>query len=106
MTKQLLLALGLITLFALPAHAEDTTTDAAAEADTPVKVKVETIRTEDSFGTIEEERVQAMRSEIRYVPTGSTDGYNLVDSVTSQGKSQNAHQNQNMMIPSWKLFSW
>ena len=102
MTKQLLLALGLITLFAPPIHAEE----ASTEADVPSKVKVETIRMEDSFGTIEEERVQAMRSEIRYVPTGSTDGYNLVDSVTSQGKSQNAHQNQNMMIPSWKLFSW
>ncbi|WMP16342.1 hypothetical protein [Thiothrix lacustris] len=104
MTKQLLLALSLITLFASPLHAEE----AAADADTDAasKLKVETIRIEDSFGTIEEERVQAMRSEIRYVPTGSTDGYNLVDSVASQGKSQNAHQNQNMMIPSWKLFSW
>ncbi len=104
MTKQLLLALGLITLFASPIHAEEASTE--ADAGVPSKVKVETIRMEDSFGTIEEERVQAMRSEIRYVPTGSTDGYNLVDSVTSQGKSQNAHQNQNMMIPSWKLFSW
>ena len=104
MTKQLLLALGLITLCAPPIHAVEASTE--SDAGVPSKVKVETIRMEDSFGTIEEERVQAMRSEIRYVPTGSTDGYNLVDSVTSQGKSQNAHQNQNMMIPSWKLFSW
>lgn len=103
MKTHFLLALGLITLLNAPVYAEDATTPEATPAG---KVKVETIRVEDSYGAIEEERVQAMRSEIRYVPAGSTDGYNLIDSTNSQGKSQNAHQNQNMMIPSWKLFSW
>ena len=104
MKTHLLLALGLLTLLASTVHADDATATPATEPAS--KVKVETIRVEDNYGAIEEERVQAMRSEIRYVPAGSTDGYNLVDSANSQGKSQNAHQNQNMMIPSWKLFSW
>ena len=102
MTKYLLPTLGLIACLSSSVHADETISD------TPVasKVKVESIRVEDSYGVIEEERVTAMRSEIRYVPAGSTEGYNLVDSATSQGKSQNAHQNQNMMIPSWNVFSW
>jgi hypothetical protein len=103
MKKHLLLALGLIALLATTAYAEEAATP---DAEVAGKLKVETIRVEDSYGAIEEERVQAMRSEIRYVPTGSADGYNLVDSSNSQGKSQNAHQNNDMMIPSWKLFSW
>lgn len=103
MKTQHLLALGLITLLANTVCAEEAATP---ELEASTKAKVETIRVEDSYGIIEEERVQAMRSEIRYVPAGSSDGYNLVDSASSQGKSQNAHQNQNMMIPSWNLFSW
>lgn len=99
MKKIILLAMGLLAMAAANSWAED-------DANTGSKLKVETIRVEGSQGTIEEERVQAMRSEIRYVPTGSGDGYNLVDSASSQGKSQNAHQNNDMMIPSWNLFSW
>lgn len=69
-------------------------------------VKVETIRVEDQQGVIEEERVAAMRSEIRYVPNGSTNGYNLVNATEAQGKSQSTHQNQQMLIPSWQVFAW
>ena len=70
-------------------------------------MKVQTIRVEDRYGTIEEERVPAMRSEVRYVPAGSEEGYNLVSSTNSQGKSQNAHTKQeSLMIPSWKMFAW
>lgn len=101
--KTVLLALGLTALLAPPVHAEDAT---QADAAAGTKLKTETIRVEDSQGVLEEERVQAMRSEIRYVPSGSAEGYNLVDSASSQGKSQNAHQNNNLMIPSWNLFSW
>lgn len=102
MKTQQWLTLAFITLFTAATHADETTTD----ADIASKLKVETIRVTDNFGTIEEERVPAMRSEIRYVPTDGEGGYNLVDSVSSQGKSQNAHQNRDMMIPSWNLFSW
>jgi hypothetical protein len=102
MKTQQWLTLAFITLLTATAHADETITD----ADIVSKVKMETIRVTDNFGTIEEERVAAMRSEIRYVPTDGGSGYNLVDSVSSQGKSQNAHQNRDMMIPSWNVFSW
>lgn len=102
MKTQQWLTLAFIALFSTTIHAEETTTD----ADVASKMKVETIRVTDDFGTIEEERVAAMRSEIRYVPADGEGGYNLVDSVSSQGKSQNAHQNRDMMIPSWNVFSW
>ncbi|OQX15865.1 MAG: hypothetical protein BWK73_05645 [Thiothrix lacustris] len=102
MKTQQWLTLALLALLTTATHADETTTD----ADIPSKMKVETIRVTDDFGTIEEERVAAMRSEIRYVPSSGAGGYNLVDSVSSQGKSQNAHQSRDMLIPSWDVFSW
>lgn len=93
--------------------AETAATDAApatsetSNSDNVGRMKVQTIRVEDRYGTIEEERVPAMRSEVRYVPAGSEEGYNLVSSTNSQGKSQNAHTKQeSLMIPSWKMFAW
>ncbi len=78
----------------------------SVDSETVGKLKMQNIRVEDRFGTIEEDRVQAMRSELRYVPTGSADGYNLIESNGSQGKSQSAHQGSDMKISSWKLFTW
>ncbi|HRJ51248.1 MAG TPA: hypothetical protein PLE99_00670 [Candidatus Thiothrix moscowensis] len=114
MTKPTLL--GLVLLLSGMASsillADDTAPAAAApeevavEADTAGKLKVESIRVEDNYGTVEEERVQAMRSEIRYVPAGSTDGYHLISSEGSEGKIRNAHREDDMLIPSWKLFTW
>lgn len=98
--------LGLSALLALPVLANATDATQTADNATSNKVKVETIRVEDQQGVLEEERVAAMRSEIRYVPTGSANGYNLVNATESQGKSQNAHQNPNMLIPSWQVFAW
>ncbi|MBU0654799.1 MAG: DUF2782 domain-containing protein [Gammaproteobacteria bacterium] len=106
MTKIALLAavlaltsLGPVAAFAEDVAAEATTTEANPEG----RLKVETIRVEGSGGTIEEERVQAMRSEIRYIPTGSADGYNLTGST---GTTLNAHSDDDMLIPSWNMFSW
>ena len=71
------------------------------------RVKVQTITNRDRYGTIQEERVTAMRSELNYIPDGSSDGYALVNSQNSQGKTRNAHdRNSDSVIPSWKLFSW
>ncbi|MFN3785596.1 MAG: hypothetical protein ACK4RS_02035 [Thiothrix sp.] len=102
--------LGLSVLLIIPvlADAADAlqTTAAPPGSEASASVKVETIRIEDQQGVIEEQRVAAMRSEIRYVPTGSADGYNLVNATESQGKSQNTHQNSNMLIPSWQVFAW
>jgi len=85
--------------------AEVATTD-SVDSETVGKLKMQNIRVADRFGTIEEDRVQAMRSELRYVPTGSAEGYNLIESNGSQGKSQSAHQGSDMKISSWKLFTW
>ena len=97
-----------VTAFSAPAWADDATADLVADGSADAgKLKVQSIRVEDRFGTIEEERVPAMRSEIRYVPTGSTEGYNLVGAESAQGKTQNVHRKTNeLMIPSWKLFTW
>ena len=84
----------------------DTSTSTTNTTESSSKLKVQEIREQDRFGSIEEDRVQAMRSELRYVPTGSATGYNLITSENSQGKSQNAHQQGGLNIPSWKLFSW
>lgn len=104
MMKNTLLAsmLALMTLGSANAFAEDAA-NAAPEDGQKGKVKVETIRVEGSQGTIEEERVKAMRSEIRYVPNGSTDGYLLTG---SEGTTLNAHKDDDVLIPSWNLFSW
>lgn len=130
-TTVLALALASATAFSAPVWADEASADvpadtAAAEVaattpDAPAgtiadenltdntagKLKVQSIRVEDRYGTIEEERVPAMRSEVRYVPAGSTDGYNLIGAQSAQGKTQNVHRNTNeLMIPSWKLFNW
>ena len=71
------------------------------------RVKVQTITNRDRYGTIQEERVTAMRSELNYIPDGSSEGYALINSQNSQGKTRNAHdRNSDSVIPSWKLFSW
>ncbi|WP_020558035.1 hypothetical protein [Thiofilum flexile] len=60
------------------------------------------ISTPDRFGTIEESITPAIHSEARYVTRGGS-GYVLVGS--NQHRS-NEHQNEQLMIPSWKVFSW
>ena len=71
------------------------------------RVKVQTITNRDRYGTIQEERVTAMRSELHYIPDGSSEGYALVSSQNSQGKTRNAHdRGGDSVIPSWKLFAW
>jgi hypothetical protein len=71
------------------------------------RVKVQTITNRDRYGTIQEERVNAMRSELHYIPDGSSEGYALVSSQNSQGKTRNAHdRGGDSVIPSWKLFAW
>ncbi|PID50606.1 MAG: hypothetical protein CR991_00670 [Proteobacteria bacterium] len=78
----------------------------AVEEELAGNVKIETITTQDRFGTIEEKRVQAMYSEIRYIPGSGSGGYNLIGSDTS-GQIRNAHSDSDeMLIPSWQLFSW
>jgi len=92
---------------AAPAPAPAAVPGETVTEETTGKIKVQSIRVADRFGTIEEERVPSMRSEVRYVPTGSTEGYNLVGSQSAQGKTQNVHRNTNeLMIPSWKIFNW
>ncbi len=97
----LLLAIG---LFATLAQAEEGVT---VTEEVNGKVKIQTISTQDRYGTIEEQRVQAMHSEIHFAPSSGGAGYDLVGAGESSGVSKSAHSDSDeLMIPSWKLFSW
>ena len=86
----------------------NTDSDATVSEDTQGKIKTQTITVKDRFGTIEEQRVQSMYSEIRYVPNGSDNGYNLIEATGSNGtvNSEHSTNDDDLKIPSWNLFSW
>lgn len=86
----------------------NTESDATVSEDTQGKIKTQTITVKDRFGTIEEQRVQSMYSEIRYVPNGSDNGYNLIEATGSNGtvNSEHSTNDDDLKIPSWNLFSW
>lgn len=87
---------------------DKTESDATVSEDTQGKIKTQTITVKDRFGTIEEQRVQSMYSEIRYVPNGSDNGYNLIEATGSNGtiNSEHSTNDDDLKIPSWHLFSW
>lgn len=95
-----------ISLLAI-APASFAETDAAVDEEVTGKVKLQTIRTQDRFGTIEEERVQAIASTVQYVPANGSAGYSLIGSDNSSTSVKSAHSDSDeLMIPSWKVFSW
>lgn len=69
--------------------------------------KTETITLDDKLGTIKEERVQSIQSDLSYVPNGNGIAYNIID-VTESGDNQHSEhaETDNLSIPSWTLFSW
>ncbi len=70
------------------------------------RLKPEVIKQEGKFGTIQEERVRAMSSEARYIPSGSQNGYTLVDPTLADSK-ENAHRDpQKPMIGSFTIGRW
>ncbi|HPE59079.1 MAG TPA: hypothetical protein PLB10_01975 [Thiolinea sp.] len=96
----------LLVLMLLPLQGMAEETDTTAE-DVTSKLVIQTITTEDNFGTLEEQRVQAMRTEIRYTPSGPWSAYNLVGAEESAGSVKAAHSDADeLMIPSWNLMSW
>ena len=84
-----------------------------AETDTTVaeevtgKVKLQTIRTQDRFGTIEEERIPAIASTLQFLPASGGNGYHLIgtDAGSTSVKSAQSDSDE-LMIPSWQVFSW
>ncbi|HPY38938.1 MAG TPA: hypothetical protein PLM98_00355 [Thiolinea sp.] len=81
--------------------------DSTLAEETTGKVKLQTIRTQDRFGTIEEERVKAVASTVHYVPAGGGNGYNLIGSDVGSNSVKSAHSDSDeMMIPSWRVFAW
>lgn len=81
--------------------------DSTVEEETNGKVKLQTIRTQDRFGTIEEERVQAVASTVHYVPSSGGNGYSLIGSDAGSNSVKSAHSDSDeLMIPSWQVFSW
>lgn len=77
----------------------------------PARLEPEVIRFSDDFSSIEEHRVRAIESEIRVVPR-SGNGYFLVSpsnsgSEIAGGSTQSAHHSHDeLLIPSWQLFTW
>lgn len=75
--------------------------------ETSGRVKTQTIATQDRYGTIEEQRVQAMYSEIHYRPASGSDGYSLIGAGSDSSSVKSAHSDSDeLMIPSWKVLSW
>lgn len=70
--------------------------------------KTETITVDDKLGTIKEERVQGIQSDLSYVPNGTTGvAYSIID-ITDSGDDQISEHAEadTLSIPSWTLFSW
>lgn len=69
--------------------------------------KTETITVDDKLGTIKEERIQSIQSDLRYVPNGNGVAYQIID-ITESGDNQHSEhaETDNLSIPSWTLFSW
>ena len=65
------------------------------------KTRTINISTPDRFGTIEESLTPAIHSEARYVSRGGS-SYLLV----STGQQRTSEPKEQLMIPSWKIFSW
>lgn len=98
-----LLAFSLLVTGSVASAESDTTIDEEVNG----KVKLETIRTQDRFGTIEEERVQAVASTVQYVPANGGNGYSLVGSDAGSTSVKSAHSDSDeLMIPSWRVFAW
>lgn len=105
MKKQLLQFIwgvwGFSVLMLLSACSSNTVVD----TEPPARVKTQTIESTDKYGSIKEERVTAVGSELHYVPNGQT-GYRLVDPALEDAK-ENAHRNpSDLAIPSWTLGTW
>lgn len=77
----------------------------AVEGKQSKRVKAENIESVGKHGSVKEERVKAVGSDLRYVPNGQ-EGYRLVDPALEDAK-ENAHRNpENLIIPSWTLGTW
>lgn len=78
----------------------------AIEKGAKTALKTETIRTQGKYGTLQEKRVKAMHSETQYIPTGSKQGYKIIDSSLADPK-ENAHRNpEKLLIPSFTVKTW
>lgn len=71
------------------------------------KVKKEIIVVEGKLGTIKEERVKSVQSNISYQPANGAASYDLIDLTNSGTEGHSEHiESEQITIPSWTLFSW
>lgn len=101
MKKPIVSVLFLFTITSLTACMQNPTTDGAV----PAKNKPETIEQQGKYGSIKEERVKAVNSEVRYVPHGQQ-GYRLVDPSLADAKESAYRDPAKPVIPSWTVGSW
>ena len=71
------------------------------------KVKSEIITIEGKLGTIKEERVKGVQSEITYTSNGTGISYSIINPTENGGSQLNEHGTSgDLSIPSWTLFNW
>ncbi len=68
--------------------------------------KTETISAKGKYGTLQEKRVKAMHSENRYIPTGSQEGYRIIDPSLADPKENAYRDPEKLLIPSFTVKNW
>lgn len=101
MKKPIVSMLFLFTITSLTACMQNPSTDRPV----PAKKKPETIEQQGKYGSIKEERIKAVNSEVRYVPHGQS-GYRLVDPALADAKESAYRDPAKPVIPSWTVGSW
>jgi len=102
--QQILLGLSLMLVGVLAGCSSNA--GSPEQAKQKQRLKTEVIKQEGKFGTIQEERVRAMSSETRYIPSGSQSGYTLVDPTLADSKESAHRDPEKPMIGSFTIGRW
>ncbi|MGV6808580.1 MAG: hypothetical protein ACWA5U_01775 [bacterium] len=94
-------SLFFLSLISLAACVQTPANDPAV----PNKIKAETIEQQGKYGSIKEERIKAVNSDVRFVPHGQQ-GYRLVDPSLADAKESAYRDPAKPVIPSWTVGSW
>lgn len=101
MKNYLTSSLFFFSIAGLAACVQNPTTDQTP----PTKIKAETIEQQGKYGSIKEERIKAVNSDVRFVPHGQQ-GYRLVDPSLADAKESAYRDPAKPVIPSWTVGSW
>lgn len=96
---------GAIVMISLVSGCSTTANDTDASKFKTV-AKTETISAKGKYGTLQEKRVKAMHSESRYIPTGSQEGYRIIDPSLADPKENAYRDPEKLLIPSFTVKNW